>query len=287
MIVAIMDGVTHSETPDTEVRAREYLLGLCWPDNERHCVKCGAGSPYALRTGRLRCGNCGYTFHDFSGRWVNKGNLTCATWLELIRLFAAEETIKSIAVKLGMSYNTAYKAVSTLRRAILAHALDAAVLLDPERGPGLSTEKDKAPPGAGRPGPVFGIVEERDFAFADYLPDFTAETILHFKLNFMLRTTRLGGIVFTDHYRNYSSLVCCPGDEIECGYFDTDDATIPFGEDSPFGTYARERIIKFHGVTKQRFPLYLKELEFRYNHRGRDIMPILSQYLCALVPKLD
>ncbi|MDO8531386.1 MAG: DDE transposase, partial [Dehalococcoidia bacterium] len=41
-----------------------------------------------------------------------------------------------------------------------------------------------------------------------------------------------------------------------------------------------------HGVSPQRFPLYLKELEFRYNHRQEDIFPRLVQYLCDFVPNL-
>lgn len=270
-----------------EEEARRFFLGLCWPDDGRFCVKCGADSPYALKTGRLRCSRCGYTFHDFSGRWINSGNLPCASWLELIRLFAAEETTKSIAAQIGISYNTAYKAVSAMRTAILAHALDARTLLGPESGLDLSAaKKDKADCKA-KHGPVFGIIEERDFAFVDYLPDFSPETILHFKLNFMLRTTRLGGIVFTGRYRNYTTLVCCPGDDVESDYFHADDASAPFEQNSEFWTYARKRITKFHGVTKQRFPFYLKELEFRYNHRQQDIMPILAQYICDLVPKFD
>lgn len=274
--------------PDPEAEARNFLVDLCWPDGERSCVKCGAQSPYVLKTGRLRCSKCGYTFHDFSRRWINNGNLTCGSWLRLIRLFADERTIKAIAGELGISYNTAYKAVSTLRRAILAHALDANILLNSERGPDLSIRtKDKAGGDAAKPGPVFGIIEERGYVFADYLPDFNAETILHFKLNFKLRTVRMGGMVFTDRYRNYSTLVCYPGNEIEGEYFGSEDSPAPFGSESGFWAYARKRITKFHGITKQHFPFYLKELEFRYNHRHQSIMPILAQYVCDLVPKFD
>ena len=52
-----------------------------------------------------------------------------------------------------------------------------------------------------------------------------------------------------------------------------------------FWSYAKERIIKHHGDSPQRFPYYLKELEFRYNHRKYDIFSLIPQYLCDLVPK--
>ena len=52
-------------------------------------------------------------------------------------------------------------------------------------------------------------------------------------------------------------------------------------------SYAKERTIKHHGVSPQRFPYYLKELEFRYNHRKEDIFPLITKCLCNLVPKHD
>jgi len=35
-----------------------------------------------------------------------------------------------------------------------------------------------------------------------------------------------------------------------------------------FWSYVKERLLKFHGVSKDNFIYYLKELEFRYNFRG-------------------
>ncbi|MEF9475887.1 MAG: DDE transposase, partial [Candidatus Mariimomonas ferrooxydans] len=34
-----------------------------------------------------------------------------------------------------------------------------------------------------------------------------------------------------------------------------------------------------------KFPLYLKEMEFRYNNRNKDIFPLLVKNLCNTVPK--
>ena len=46
-----------------------------------------------------------------------------------------------------------------------------------------------------------------------------------------------------------------------------------------FWAYAKERLIKHHGVSKERFPLHLKEMEFRYNHRHQDLFPLVVQQL--------
>ena len=46
-----------------------------------------------------------------------------------------------------------------------------------------------------------------------------------------------------------------------------------------FWSFAKERLMKYHGVNPAKFPLYLKELEFRYNHRDRDLFADLLQVL--------
>ncbi|MCX6557843.1 MAG: DDE transposase, partial [Candidatus Aminicenantes bacterium] len=43
---------------------------------------------------------------------------------------------------------------------------------------------------------------------------------------------------------------------------------------------------KFHGVSKEKFPFYLKEMEFRYNHRHESIFHLLSSYVTKSVQDL-
>ena len=51
-----------------------------------------------------------------------------------------------------------------------------------------------------------------------------------------------------------------------------------------FWSFAIERLIKFHGVSKEKLPLHLKEMEFRYNHRGVNLFQLFAQKLCELEP---
>ena len=39
--------------------------------------------------------------------------------------------------------------------------------------------------------------------------------------------------------------------------------------------YAKHRLVKFNGIPKEKFYFYLKETEFRFNHRGENIYKIL------------
>jgi len=45
--------------------------------------------------------------------------------------------------------------------------------------------------------------------------------------------------------------------------------------------------MKHHGVCKGRFPLDLKELEFRYHYRTGDLFDEVANDPCDLVPKRD
>jgi len=50
-----------------------------------------------------------------------------------------------------------------------------------------------------------------------------------------------------------------------------------------FWSFAKERLIKFPGVSQAKFPLYLTEMEFRYNHRKENLSRMQAQNLCLLV----
>ena len=42
-----------------------------------------------------------------------------------------------------------------------------------------------------------------------------------------------------------------------------------------FWGYTKHRLAKFNGIPKDKFDLYLKETEFRFNHIGRNLLEIL------------
>nr|WP_167940948.1 transposase [Desulfobaculum xiamenense] len=275
-----------------EAAARRYLLKFCWKNHQRFCPRCRSRRNYRLNNGRRRCARCRYTFHDFSGRWINNCNLSCTQWLRLVQLFETETTARTASKELGISYNTAYKAMSTLRFAIVAHALDARQLLGPNSPLGLSlngrafqspsaTEEKQVTP-------VFGIMDRGTWAFVDLIPGFDLETLLHFSLSFQLKTVRLGNVIYTDRYQRYDTLICCVGNDPAADYFRVGPHGLPIDENNPgFWHYVSSRLTKFHGVTPQRFPLYLKELELRYNSRHKDLFPLLTGFLCDFAPEID
>ena len=283
-----MDLTTYENLIKTEFTARKYVLGYCFKNHQRICPLCGTKKLYRLADGRRRCSRCRYTFHDFSGRWINHGSLSCQQCFRLVKLFELEVSTRKIAFQLGIAYGTALRAMTTLRMAILVHADDAAQLLGGEVEIDESyfggRRKGKRGRGAAGKVPVFGILERDGCVWAQALPNVKAETVMRLTI----KKVRRGSIVYTDKYKIYDALMFCGYRHLKIDHgrrFSRGKVYINGMEG--FWSYAKERLIKHHGISPVRFPLYLKEQEFRYNHRGKDIFPIIVNYLCDLVPNLE
>jgi transposase-like protein len=44
-----------------------------------------------------------------------------------------------------------------------------------------------------------------------------------------------------------------------------------------FWSFCKRRLTKFNGCKAENFPLFLKESEWRYNHRGKDLLPLIKK----------
>ncbi|HOI15985.1 MAG TPA: IS1595 family transposase [Geobacteraceae bacterium] len=214
--------------------------------------------------------------------------MTCVQWLSLIKLFELEVSVRKMSQQMGLSYRAVYRAVSAIRFSILSHTRDAEGLLagEIELDESYFGGKRKGKRGRGAAGkvPVFGILERNGVVQVTVVPDVSAETLL--KLT--VKKVRRGSVVYTDKFKSYDSLMFCGYRHLNVDHqkrFSSGKVYINGLEG--FWSWAKERFIKHHGVSKEHFPLYLKELEFRYNNRNSDIFDQVANYLCDLVPKRD
>lgn len=283
-----MDLNLYHKLVSSEISARKYLTKKCRKNGRRFCPRCSHQKLYKLSSGKHRCSRCKYSFHDFSGRWINHGRLNCVQWLSLIKLFELELSVRKMAEQMNLAYNTVYQAIRSIRYSIIAHATDAHDLLDGEieLDESYFGGRRKGPRGRGAAGkvPVFGILERNGKVLVTVVPNVTAETLI----GLTVKTVRRGSIVYTDKFNSYDSLMFCGYRhlKIDHGKRFTSGKVYINGLEG-FWSWAKERLIKHHGVSKENFPLYLKELEFRYNNRHKDIFETISTYLCDLVPKPD
>jgi len=86
-------------------------------------------------------------------------------------------------------------------------------------------------------------------------------------------------VIHTDGWRGYDGLVDLGFEK----HFRVNHADSEFSQGKgnhingieSFWGYAKHRLVKFKGVPKDRFEIYLKETEFRFNHRGQNLYLLL------------
>ncbi len=281
---SVMDLTAYECLIKSEASARKYVVDKCWNLRHRFCPRCRGRKYYLLGNGKRRCKRCGYTFHDRSGRWINRGRLTYGQWLRLVKLFELELSTRKMAEQLGISYKVTYKAVNTIRLSIMAHSPGFSELLDSEIEPDEShirgRRKGKRSHGAAGKIRVFGILERNGIVEVSVVHNVTARTLL----NLPVKKVKWGNIVYTDRYQAYDSLMFCGYRHIKVHHaVEFAQGQVHINGMGGFWCYAKERLFKHHGISPQKFPLYLKEMEFRYNHRRDDIFPIIIEYLTEFV----
>jgi transposase len=129
--------------------------------------------------------------------------------------------------------------------------------------------------------PVLGILEKNGVAKIEVVKEISADALL----NMTVQMVRRGSIVYTEKFRNFDALIFCGYRHLNVDqpkrFF---DGEVYINGPGGFWSYVKERLIKYHGVSKEKFPLYLKEMEFRYNNRNTPIFIQLAKYLVNLVP---
>ncbi len=280
-----MDLTTYESIIKSDTGAIKYLLGKCLKNHQRICPKCTCRKLWKLGIGKRRCSRCRYTFKDFTGRWLNQSRLSCQNWLRLIKLFELEVSTNKIASQLAVSYNTVHRAMMIIRHAILCSANDADTLLGGEIELDESyfggRRKGKRGRGAAGKVPVFGILERNGTVRVEVVPNVRAQTLL----GLTVKTVRRGSIVYTDRYQAYDSLMFCGYRHLSVNHSKRfANGKVYINGLEGFWSWAKERLIKYHGISPKWFPFYLKELEFRYNHRHEDIFELTAQTLCSIMP---
>jgi transposase len=195
----------------SEVSATAELRRRRFSDKRSFCPACQRRPVYRLGTGRYRCGKCKYTFALTTGTWMGRCRLPARVWLWIIKLFELETTAHVAARQTGLSYPTALKAFTTIRRALLAMDQEGLELLRREVeadesyfGPRRSRGGKR---GRGAPDkvPVFGLLERGGRVSVSVIHDISVRTLM----DLTVKTVKRGSLIYTDKYRGYDSLMCC------------------------------------------------------------------------------
>jgi transposase len=247
------------------------------------CHACGSQKLYRLGSGRYRCGRCRYTFGLFTGTWVGQARIALTTWLWLVKLFELEVTARQASIQTGVSYPTALGVFTTIRRALVAQEHPELLRGEVEADESYFGGRRRGKRGRGAAGkvPVFGILERRGRVAVTVVPNVTAQTLLQETVKVVKR----GSLVYTDKYRGYDTLTFCGYRRLAVNHSKQfSRGKVHINGLEGFWSYAKGKLLKHHGVSPHKFPLYLYEMQFRYNHRHEDLFQLLLDALTKPVP---
>ena len=103
-------------------------------------------------------------------------------------------------------------------------------------------------------------------------------------MEYISKKTRKGSVYYTDTFRSYRSLKHLGKHH-----------TISHGKKFPktknhingiegFGSYAKHVLYNYRGGSKYHFPMYLKEIEYRFNHRNENMLKLFVNIYFGYVP---
>jgi transposase len=123
--------------------------------------------------------------------------------------------------------------------------------------------------------PVVGILKRKGLVYATIIPDVSRKTLMPI-IEKLVRKSKSN--VYTDRWRSYDGLVFSGYKHHRINHskqFVRSHNHIN-GIES-FWSYVKRKMRKHNGIPRHKFYLYLKESEFRFNHRGQNIFKILSK----------
>ncbi len=132
--------------------------------------------------------------------------------------------------------------------------------------------------GAGAKTIVFGIFKRDDKIYTEIVPDASKASL--FKV--IRGHVSVDSIIHTDGCRGYNGLVDVGYSKhlrVRHGNNEFANGSRHINGIESFWSYAKRRLVKFNGVSKQTFFLHLKETEFRFNHRSENLYKVLLKML--------
>ena len=218
-------------------------------------------------------------------KYVTKSHLSERKFRELPRLFRADVTALSAASPTGLNRNTVNRHHG-MPRARIAEACEADSPFDGEVEADESyfgARRVRGVRGRGARGKtiVFGLLKRDGKVYTRIVPDVARGT----SMRVVEGKASKDPIMCTDGYAPCDGLVdwgCkhhCRVGRGEDGFVERGNPGDRIDGIEGFWGYAKSRLVKYQGIPEEDFYLHLRECEFRFNMRGRDIYRFMLREL--------
>jgi transposase len=251
----------------------EYLWNV---RGDRVCSSCHILDFYFINRSRVRCKRCGRDIYPLKGVRFSELRISPAQWLSLIKLFELSVSARKAAKEAALSYKTSLKAYDLLRRVLVEDLAKADNLLKGELEADESyfggRRKGMRGRSAGHKTIVFGILDRGGKVSVSIVTDVKAESLM----NETVKKVRRGSIVYTDKWKGYDSLMFCGYRHLSIDHqYKFKQGKVYINGIEGFWSFAKEKLMKHHGISKEKFLYYIKEMEWRYNKREKDLFEFL------------
>ena len=215
-------------------------------------------------------------------KYANRSKISEKKIRQIVKLFSLDLDASQITKISGLNRNTINRYLTEIRERIAQFCeqqspFSGEVEVD-ESFFGARRVKGKRGRGAFGKTIVFGIFRRNGRVFTEIVPDCRRST-----LQAVIRgRVSLESVIHSDGWRGYNGLV-------DIGY--KKHFRVHHGQDEfvrgkshingieSFWGYAKTRLSRFRGMSKKTFHLHLKECEFRFNNRGKNLYLLILKII--------
>jgi len=217
-----------------------------------------------------------------TNKYIKRSRISEAKFREFVKCFALDLDAYKIALLTGLNRNTVNRYLLLIRKRIAEYCEHASpfqgeVEVD-ESYFGAKRIKGKRGRGAYGKTPVFGILQRGGMVYTEIVPDCAKQTLQ----GIIRGKVDLESVIHSDAWRGYNGLVDLGYQKhyrVHHGNNEFANGKRHINGIESFWSYAKRRLMKFHGIPKKTFYLHLKECEFRFNYRNQNIYKLVLEML--------
>jgi transposase len=201
-------------------------------------------------------------------RLIRNSKLTNRQLNELVKYFALEVPASRAAKVMQINRHSAERVYQVIRRCLARECeLHSPLGGEVEADESYFGGRRKGPRGRGAAGkvPVFGLLKRHGKVYTRIVEDVSRKTLRQ-----IIRTKVVPeSVIYTDSFRSYDGLVLDGFRHYRINHqecFAMSKRQHINGIENFWG-YAKTKLKSYYGVSREHFYFYLKEMEFRFNHR--------------------
>jgi transposase len=222
------------------------------------------------------------TVMTITNKYKKRSRISEAKFRQILRLFSLDIDATNIAHISGLNRNTVNRYLYLIRERIVelcnkTSPFSGEIEID-ESYFGARRIKGKRGRGAAGKTVVFGILQRGGKVYTEIVPDCARKTLQ----GIIRGKVDPDSVIHTDYWRGYNGLVDVGYKKhfrIRHGHNEFASGKNHINGIESFWSYAKRRLEKFHGISKSTFNLHLKECEYRFNNRSKNIYQLLLKEL--------